>query len=125
MTSPAQGWGSGPDPPGAQEAAGSRKGYDIFPLPAVATLPTEWGSKRVQARVVRSVNDTIRALNWLAGAEHRGESIMLEKATRDKANLLQSDVLSRVSQLCAERELERADINPKDAYVELLRGRGL
>ena len=79
----------------------------------------------MQARVVRSVNDTIRALNWLAGAEHRGEPIMREKATQLKANQLQSEVLSRLNHLCGERELERTNINPKDAFNELLRGRGL
>ena len=109
------------------------RGAELFPLPRVGVaelgemvdLSSVVGGKRGVHRMLQDINDCTRSLNWLSSTEFQAPRRALGRAGRVRLEGARGEVLRRVAGLCEERGPCCRDVTPKEAFQELLRGRGL
>ena len=114
----------------------SRGRRDLFPLPQLRAAPQPPpGRSRTAARAAarrrhfeRDCQDTISALNWMAGykTEPPPDAIGAEHLDSMRVHDMQADVLAFVRDSIASWSLKDAPstLPPQAAFTRLLRGRG-
>ena len=120
--------GRGVDPPAARNNGSAGRAGDFFPVPKMLdqdTLVESFGGRRQAQRLMRDANECVRSLNWLAGCSRRPSRSSTTSAGHSKCQFLQEDVQSRVLQAVVDRGLPVAAPTPKEAFMGLLRGRGI
>ena len=105
---------------------GPRPGAGLFPLPplrAPCGVDLSECGVRARRRILHDANLCVKSLNWLAGPSTASSLDLLGSSPRLAA--LHLEVAARVCRQCFEHRSLVPPPLPKEAFLELLRGRGL